>query len=76
MSGKSRLGLAGIGACILGLVVTAGAAGFYPRPAGSNPNGYADILFAAVFFTGELIGLLGLGVLIYLRVYRRQMDKS
>ena len=57
----SRLGLAGIGACILGLVMTVGAAGIYPRPTGSNINFDANILFAVVFFAGEFIGLLGLG---------------
>ncbi len=76
MNRASRLGLAGIGACVLGLVMTVGAAGLYPHPAGSNINADADILFAVVFFTGELIGLLGLGVLIYLGIYIRQRDKS
>ncbi len=76
MNRASRLGLAGIGGCVLGLVMTVGAAGLYPHPTGSNINIDADILFAVVFFTGELIGLLGLGVLIYLGVYRRQRGKS
>jgi hypothetical protein len=76
MSGKSRLGLAGIGACVVGLVMTIGAAGVYPHPTGSNINVDADILFAAVFFTGEFIGLLGLGVLILLGIYRRQRGRS
>jgi len=56
--------------------MTVGAAGLYPHPTGSNINADVDILFAVVFFTGELIGLLGLGVLIYLVVYRRQRGKS
>jgi len=62
MSGNSRLALAGIGACVLGLVMSVGAfAGFYPHQMGSNfPNGGAIILFLALFFTGELIGLFGL----------------
>jgi hypothetical protein len=52
-------------------------AGFYPHQAGSNlPNGGAIVLFLALFFTGELIGLLGLGVLIYLGIYRRQRGRS
>jgi len=77
MSGRSRLGLAGIGACVLGLVMSVGAlAGFYPYQAGSNFNGGAIILFLALFFTGELIGLFGLGILIYLGVYRRQPGRS
>jgi len=39
--------------------------GFYPHQTGSNfPNGGAIILFLALFFTGELIGLFGLGILI------------
>jgi len=78
MSGRSRLGLAGIGACVLGLVMlSVGAlAGFYPHQAGSNlPNG-AIILFLALFFTGELIGLFGLGILILLGLYRRQRRRS
>jgi hypothetical protein len=77
MNRTSRLGLDGIGACVLGLVMTLGAAaGLYPHPTGSNINLDADILFAAVFFAGELVGLLGLGVLIYLEVYRRQRGKN
>ncbi len=76
MSGRSRLGLAGIGACVLGLVMTVGAAGIYPHPTGSNINVDADILFAVVFFAGEFIGLLGLGALILLGIYRRQRGRS
>ena len=73
MSGRSRLGLAGIGACVLGLVMSVGALAFYPHPAGSNVSGGAvEILFLALFFFGELIGLFGLGVLIYLGIYKRQ----
>jgi hypothetical protein len=78
MNTMSRLGLAGVGACVLGLVMSVGAlAEFYPHQAGSNiPNGGAIILFLAVFFTGELIGLFGLGVLIFVWVYRRQRGRS
>ncbi len=77
MNRGSRLGLAGIGACVLGLVMSVGALAFYPRPAGSNVGGGpVEILFLALFFMGELIGLLGLGVLIYLGVYRRQRGRS
>ncbi len=76
MNRTSRLGLAGIGASVLGLVMTVGAAGVYPHPTGSNINVDADILFAAVFFTGEFIGLLGLGVLILLGIYRWQRGRS
>ncbi len=76
MSGRSRLGLAGIGTCVLGLVMTVGAAGIYPHPTGSNINVDADILFAVVFFTGEFIGLLGLGALILLGIYWRQRGRS
>ena len=72
MSRASRLGLAGVGACVLGLIMTVWAAGVYPHPAGSNINFDRDILFAVVFFTGEVIGLIGLGVLIILGIYRRQ----
>jgi len=73
MSGKSRLGLAGIGACVLGLVMSVRALAFYPAPAGSNASGGAvEILFLALSFFGELIGLFGLGVLIYLGIYKRQ----
>jgi hypothetical protein len=72
----SRLGLAGIGACVLGLVMTIGAAVIYPHPTGSNIDVDGDILFAVVFFTGEFIGLLGLGVLILLAIYRRQNGRS
>ena len=75
MSGRSRLGLAGIGACVLSLVMTVGASVIYPHPTGSNINVDADILFAVVFFTGEFIGLLGLGVLILLGIYRRQRGR-
>jgi hypothetical protein len=51
--------------------------GIYPQPVGSNlPNGGAIILFLAVFFTGELVGLLGLGVLIYLGLYQRERGRS
>jgi hypothetical protein len=57
--------------------MTVGAlTGIYPRPAGSNIYVDADILFAVVFFTGEVIGLLGLGVLIYLWIYRRQRSRT
>jgi len=45
-------------------------------PPGSNINVDADILFAVVFFTGEFIGLLGLGALILLGIYRRQRGKK
>ena len=76
LSGRSRLGLSGIGACVLGLVMTVGAAVIYPHPTGSNINADADILFAVVFFTGEFIGLLGLGVLILVGIYRRQRGRS
>jgi hypothetical protein len=52
-------------------------AGFYPHQAGSNiPNGGAIILFLALFFTGELIGLFGIGVLIFVWVYRRQRRRT
>lgn len=71
----SRLGLAAIGVCFLGLVMTVGAAVTYPHPTGSNLNLDSDILFAAVFFTGEFIGLLGLGVLIILGIYRWQSGR-
>jgi len=62
----------------LGLVMSVGAlAGLYPHQAGSNiPNGGAIILFLAVFFMGELIGLFGLGVLIFVWVYRGQRGRS
>lgn len=51
--------------------------GIYPHPVGSNlPSGGAIILFLAVFFTGELVGLLGLGVLIYLGLYQRERGRS
>lgn len=76
MNRTSRFGLAGIGACVLGLVMTIGAAGIYPHPAGSNVNVYGYFLFAVVFFTGEVIGLLGLGILILLGIYRRQRGRS
>jgi hypothetical protein len=78
MNTTSRLGLAGVGACVLGLVMSVGAlAGFYPHQAGSNfPNGGAIILFLALFFTGELIGLFGIGVLIFVWVYRRQRRRT
>ena len=77
MSRRSGLGFAGVGACVLGLVMSVGALAFYPRPTGSNVGGGpVEILFLAVFFIGELIGLLGLGVLIYLGVYRRQRGRS
>jgi hypothetical protein len=77
MNGASRLGLAGIGACVLGSFVSDGALAFYPHPAGSNISGGAvEILFLALFFIGELIGIFGLRVLIYLGVYRRQRGAS
>ena len=77
MRRKSRFALAGVGACALGLVMSASALAFYPSPAGSNPGGGAmEILFLALFFIGELIGLFGLGILIYLGVYRRQIGGS
>ncbi len=77
LSRTSRLGLAGIGACVLGLVMSVGALAFYPHPAGSNVGGGpVEILVLALFFMGELIGLFGLGVLIYLGIYRRQRGRS
>ena len=76
MNASSRLGLAGIGACVVGLVMTVGAAGNYPHPTGSNINVDGDILFAAVFFTGEIIGLLGLGILILFGIYPRQKERT
>ena len=77
MNRTSRLGLAGIGACVLGLVMSVGALAFYPHPAGSNVSGgVLEIVFLALFFLGELIGLFGLGVLIYLGVYRGQRGRS
>ena len=73
ISDGSRLGLAGVGACVLGLVISVGALAFYPHPTGSNVGGGAvEIFFLALFFFGELIGLFGLGVLIYLGIYKRQ----
>ena len=73
----SRFGLAGVGACVLGLVMSVGALAFFPHPTGSNVSGGpVEILFLALFFIGELIGLFGLGVLIYLGVYRRQLGRS
>ena len=74
-SGTSKLGFAGIGACVLSLVMTVGAIGIYPHPTGSNINVDADILFTVVFFTGECIGLLGIGILILLGIYRRQSGR-
>ena len=72
MSRRSGLGFAGVGACVLDLDMCVGALGFYPHPAGSNVGGGAvAILFLALFFIGELIGLFGLGVLIYLGIYKR-----
>jgi hypothetical protein len=54
-----------------------GALAFYPHPAGSNVSGGpVEILFLALFFIGELIGLLGLGVLIYLGIYKRQRSRG
>ena len=77
LSRGSRLGLGGIGACVLGLVMSVGALAFYPHPAGSNVGGGpVEILVLALFFMGELIGLFGLGVLIYLGIYRRQRGRS
>ena len=78
MNTTSRLGLAGVGACALCLVMSVGAlAGLYPHQAGSNiPNSGAIILFLALFFTGELIGLFGIGVLIFVWVYRRQRGRT
>lgn len=77
MSGRSTLGLTGIGACALGSVMSLGAFAFYPYPAGSNPgSGELEILFLAMFFTGELIGFLGLGILIYLGILRRQHGRT
>lgn len=77
MSGRSRLGLAGIGGCALGLIMSVGAmAGFYPYSTGETFNGGAIILFLTLFFTGELIGLFGLGILIYLGVSRRLRERS
>jgi len=77
MNRTSRFGLAGTGACVLGLVMSVGALAFYPHPAGSNVSGGAvEILFLALFFIGELIGLFGLGVLIYLAVYKRQSSRN
>jgi hypothetical protein len=53
--------------------MSVGALAFYPHPPGSNVSGGAvEILFLALFFIGELIGLFGLGVLIYLGISRRQ----
>jgi hypothetical protein len=52
--------------------MSVGALAFYPHPAGSNVSVEAvEILFLALFFIGELIGLFGLGVLIYLGIYKR-----
>src|SRR2546427_3253752 len=52
MSGMSRLVLAGLGACVLGLVMSVGALRFYPHPAGSDVSGGAvEILFLALFFS-------------------------
>ena len=77
MNRTSSLGLAGIGACVLGLVMSVGALAFYPHPTGSNFDGGAvEILFLVLFFIGELVGLFGLGVLIYVRVYRRQSSRT
>ncbi|OLD44237.1 hypothetical protein AUI51_03105 [archaeon 13_1_40CM_2_52_4] len=76
MSGRSRLGLAGIGACVLGLVMTVAAPGIYPHPTRSNISVDGDVVFAPVSFMGEFIGLLGLGVLILLGIYRRQKGET
>ncbi len=78
MNRTSSLGLAGIGACVLGLVMSVGILTFYPHPTGSNPSGgVVEVLFfLALFFIGELVGLFGLGVLIYVGVYRRQSSRT
>jgi len=53
------------------------ALAFFPHPTGSNVGGGAvEILFLALFFIGELIGLFGLGVLIYLGIYKRQRSRG
>jgi hypothetical protein len=57
--------------------MSVGALAFYPHPTGSNVGaGPVVILFLALFFIGELIGLLGLGVLIYLGIYKRQRSRG
>jgi len=41
--------------------MSVGALAFYPHPAGSNVSGgVLEIVFLALFFLGELIGLFGL----------------
>jgi hypothetical protein len=57
--------------------MSVGALAFYPHPTGSNVSaGPVVILFLPLFFIGELIGLLGLGVLIYLGIYKRQRSRG
>jgi hypothetical protein len=57
--------------------MSVGALALYPHPAGSDVNGgTVEILFLALFFMGELIGLFGLGVLIYPGIYKRQRSGS
>jgi hypothetical protein len=57
--------------------MSVGALAFYPHPTGSNPSGgWLEILFLALFFIGELVGLFGLGVLIYVGVYRRESTRT
>jgi hypothetical protein len=71
----SSLGAIGVAGCILGMVMSIGASamvGTYPIITGSNINVPEVYLFLTLFFGGVVVGIFGLGILIYLGVYRWQ----
>jgi hypothetical protein len=71
----SALSFIGVAGCILGMtmsIVALGMVGIHPIITGSNINVSEAYLFLVLFFCGLVVGIFGLGILIYMGVDRWQ----